>query len=473
MHGESLTNTSTTLINLDDDNRENNDSNIDDDNDHFNDPNDNLNEMFHDLETNIGADDQEKLQLFEEEGKPLYPGCEKFSKLNAVLKLFQLKSKNGWSDKSFTNLLVLLHYMLPEGNELPLSTYRAKKLMCPMGLEIERIHACPNDCMLYRNEFENEHKCFRCNASRYKRKKETDEVDDDVTKNGPPAKMLWYFPIIPRLKRLFSNEKEAKLLRWHSDERVNDGKLRHVADSPQWRNIDNMYPEFGEENRNIRFGFSSDGINPFGNMSSLRSTWPVLLCIYNLPPWLAMKRKYIMMSLLIQGPKQPGNDIDVYLSPLIEDLKTLWSSGVDMYDAYKKEQFKLRAMIFCTISDFPAYGNLSGYKTKGKKACPVCEDETSSVYLKNCKKTVYMGHRRFLPDGHIYREKKEEFDGSTELRKIRKRFDAFSRVKNLKTVLGKKTVSGKKLCWEKELALRKVLFGKTSQSFGNYLTGNI
>ncbi|KAD3338451.1 hypothetical protein E3N88_33972 [Mikania micrantha] len=185
-------------------------------------------------------------------------------------------------------------------------------------------------------------------------------------------------------------------------------------------------------------------------MSSRHSTWPVLLCIYNLPPWLCMKRKYIMMTLLIQGPKQPGNDIDVYLSPLIDDLKTLWSSGVEVYDAYKKEYFKMRGMIFCTISDFPAYGNLSGYSTKGKKACPVCEDETSSIWLKNCKKTVYMGHRRFLPTNHIYRKKKDEFDGNTEERTMRKRFDAFSRVENLNIVLGKRTRAEKGSIWKKK-----------------------
>ncbi|KAJ0546578.1 hypothetical protein HanIR_Chr08g0362521 [Helianthus annuus] len=210
--------------------------------------------------------------------------------------------------------------MLPEDNELPISIYRAKKLMCPMELEVQRIHACPND---YRNQFEKTHTCYICGESRYKRKNDTGEYDDDVTKNGPPAKVLWYFPIIPRLKRLFANPKESMLLRWHSNECKDDGKLRHVADSPQWRNFDYDYSDFCNEVRNIRFSLSSDGINPFRNMSSSHSTWPVLLCIYNLPPWLCMKRKYIMMSLLIQGPKQPGNDIGVYLSPLIDDLKTL------------------------------------------------------------------------------------------------------------------------------------------------------
>ncbi|XP_022031474.1 uncharacterized protein LOC110932449 [Helianthus annuus] len=450
-HGESLANRSTSSINLEANySDESEGPHICDDDDYLDAANDNLNDMCNDLEFNSCDNYQEKLQqLFDDEKKPLYVGCKKFSKLSAVSKLLNLKTNYSWSDKSFTCLLELLHDMLPEDNELPISIYRAKKLMCPMELEVQRIHACPNDCMLYRNQFEKTHTCYICGESRYKGKNDTGEYDDDVTKNGPPAKVLWYFPIIPRLKRLFANPKESKLLRWHSDERKEDGKLRHVADSPQWRNFDYDYPDFGNEVRNIRFGLSSDGINPFRNMSSSHSTWPVLLCIYNLPPWLCMKRKYIMMSLLIQGPKQPGNDIDVYLSPLIDDLKALWSPGVEMYDAYEKVNFTLRAMIFCTISDFPAYANLSGYSTKGKKACPVCENETSSIRLKHCNKNVYMGHRRFLPRDHHYRRLTEEFDGNEELGRARKSFDAFSRVENMNTVLGKRSHTEQRDNWKK------------------------
>ena len=57
--------------------------------------------------------------------------------------------------------------------------------------------------------------------------------------------------------------------------------------------------------------------------------------IYNLPPWLCMKRKYIKLSMMILGPKQLGNDIDVYLSPLIEDLRKLWEDRVDVFDGYR------------------------------------------------------------------------------------------------------------------------------------------
>jgi len=144
---------------------------------------------------------------------------------------------------------------------------------------------------------------------------------------------MWYFPIIPRLKRLFRNKANAKLMRWHKEDRKEDEMLRHPADGAQWRSIDRTFPDFESEARNIRFGLSTDGFNPFGELSSGHSTWPVTLCMFNLPPWLCMKRKFIMMPALIQGPKQPGNDIDVYLRPLVDDLLQLWKEeGVRVWD---------------------------------------------------------------------------------------------------------------------------------------------
>ena len=57
-----------------------------------------------------------------------------------------------------------------------------------------------------------------------------------------------------------------------------------------------------------------------------------------------MKQKFIMLTLLILGPKQSGNDIDVYLVPLVNDLKLLWDTSVEVYDAYRQENFTLKAV---------------------------------------------------------------------------------------------------------------------------------
>ena len=83
-----------------------------------------------------------------------------------------------------------------------------------------------------------------------------------------------------------------------------------------------------------------------------------------------MKRKYIMLLLLILGLKQPENDIDVY-PPLIKDLRKMWDEGVSVFDAHANVEFTLCATLLCTVNGFLAYDNLSGYKNKGKKSCPI------------------------------------------------------------------------------------------------------
>jgi hypothetical protein len=107
-----------------------------------------------------------------------------------------------------------------------------------------------------------------------------------------------------------------------------------------------------------------------------------------------MKRKFIMMPVLIQGPKQRGNDIDVYLSPLVEELLLLWNKiGVCVWDEHKQEHFDLRALLFITINDWPALSNLSGQSNKGYNACTHCFGNMKGIFLKKCRKVVYLGHR--------------------------------------------------------------------------------
>ena len=50
--------------------------------------------------------------------------------------------------------------------------------------------------------------------------------------------------------------------------------------------------------------------------------------------------------MMISGPRQLRNDIDVYLNLLIEDLTKLWDEGVVMFDRYRNETFNLHAMLF-------------------------------------------------------------------------------------------------------------------------------
>jgi len=87
--------------------------------------------------------------------------------------------------------------------------YDAKKILCSIGINYEMIHACPNDCILYIKDYEDLERCPVCEVDRYK-----------TNKNKIPAKVLWYFLVMPRFKCMFRNSEHAKSLMWHSDERI-------------------------------------------------------------------------------------------------------------------------------------------------------------------------------------------------------------------------------------------------------------
>ncbi|KAL6347804.1 hypothetical protein AAG906_026333 [Vitis piasezkii] len=261
-------------------------------------------DMVNAAQVNCMNDPQVFGRLLEDAEKPLYPGCMKYTKLSALVKLYNLKARYGWFDKGFSELLQLLQLlgdMLPLNNEMSLSMYEAKKTFVLLEGKI---------------------------------------------KKGVPAKVLWYFPPIPRFKRMFQSSETAKHRIWHAKDKEYDGKLRHPSDSSTWKLVDHMWPDFASEPRNLRLALSTDGINP-------------------------------------HKPRQLGKNIYVYLSPLVDDLKTLWEKGIETYDAHLHEVFTLKAILLWTINDFPAYGNLAGCTVKGYYTCPICGEGTCSKRLKH------------------------------------------------------------------------------------------
>ena len=126
---------------------------------------------------------------------------------------------------------------------------------------------------------------------------------------------MWYLTVIDRLRRIFLNPKEAALMTWWDDERmVDDDKIAHLADCSQWQRFDEKHKEFSDDPRNVRFDLSTNGMNPFNERTNDHSIWPVILTMYNIPPWLYQKRKYLLLTILILGQKQVGIDMMCSLS---------------------------------------------------------------------------------------------------------------------------------------------------------------
>ena len=104
--------------------------------------------------------------------------------------------------------------MLPKNNELPATTYEAKQVVCPLGLEIQKIHACPNDCILYRGEeYEKLDACPVCHALRYKiRRDDPGDVDGEHPTKKIPAKIMWLCSYNTTLETSVQKQRPCKVV---------------------------------------------------------------------------------------------------------------------------------------------------------------------------------------------------------------------------------------------------------------------
>nr|ABB47286.2 transposon protein, putative, CACTA, En/Spm sub-class [Oryza sativa Japonica Group] len=231
------------------------------------------------------------------------------------------------------DLQEMLRHAEPEvlmGSARGLNNFEALRKVAKKFLYNES-KGCDSEFTTLRKEYASLDECPTCGASRYKSNSNNGLEPSDTTEGRQrkiPQLVMWYLPVKDHIKRIYSNPRDAELMRWHEEGRKKDGMIRHPTDARQWINFDAQYREFAKDPRNIRFALSTDGVNPFGDMSSSHSTWPVLLTMYNLPTWLCQKRKYVLLCILIQGPRQPGIDINVFLEPLLEDMADLWKEGL-------------------------------------------------------------------------------------------------------------------------------------------------
>ncbi|CAM8883173.1 unnamed protein product [Rhodiola kirilowii] len=346
----------------------------------------------------LGKDAYEKYNnLLSEAQTPIFTGSDTCV-LDTILKVMQMKVDNGWSDKSCTTQLKWFRGFLPSDNKFPGSYRDVKRRLKNLGLGYETIHVCEYGCILCYKENKDFDSCPVCQEPRYA------FVEGN---SRTPKRTVRYFPLTPRLQRLYMSETIAKEMQWHGERRVEKGKIRHPADGEAWQDFNTEFPEFANEIRNVRLGLATDGFNPFGSLGVSHSTWPIMVMPYNLPPSMCMKREFNILTLLISGPKSPGKCLNVFMRPLIDELKMLWDTGVVTYDRYDGI---MKAATMSTISDFPGLGMLGGMKTKGYKACPICLDGVDAEHL--AERMVYQGLRRWLDRDHRWRQAADKFDGT-------------------------------------------------------------
>ena len=171
----------------------------------------------------------------------------------------------------------------------------------------------------------------------------------------------------------------------------------HPSDYEAWKHFSRVHPLFSSKSRNVRLGLCTNGFHPFGQSRQQYSSWPIIVTPYNLPPWMFMKETYLFLSIIVPGPNNPKNKIDVFLQPLIEELKQLWEVGIQTYDVSQKQNFQMKATLMWTISDFPTYSMLSSWSTFGKLACPYCMEHSQAFTLTKGRKTTWFDNHCKTP----------------------------------------------------------------------------
>ncbi|XP_075499056.1 uncharacterized protein LOC142537420 [Primulina tabacum] len=293
------------------------------------------------------------MEFLEEAEKPLYNGCKRYTKLSAIVKLYNTKAKHGMSDALFSDLLMDFGDMLPDNHKLPTKMYDVKKTLSCFALSHEKIHACSNDCILHRKQYKDCVNCPKCGLSRWK-----------LTKKNVEKKPQ-EFPVSYVIQL-----------------------IHHLG---SWWII----------------------------------CGPTLKVNQEIFAWHLQLMTLILIATLVvgtvAGPKQPGNDIDVYLDVLVEDLQRLWDGVDGVYDAYRRQFFTLKAR---QMKEF------DGMEKHGESSTPLSGialfDKLSDIRCVFGKKiSVKVKKRKNAKDNNLEDSKEEKDFGSTDFKKCWKKKSIF------------------------------------------------
>ncbi|XP_021746191.1 uncharacterized protein LOC110712080 [Chenopodium quinoa] len=238
------------------------------------------------------------LDLLKASKRPLYGGSS-LSVLEMAARITSLKCEYNLPHRCVDGFASFLSEAIPNNSHMADTFYEVMKIVKGLELSHQKIDACPKGCMLFWKDDGQLSACRVCGSDRYKQTSKGSLV---------PLNVLFYFPITPRLQRLFATKNISEEMTWHSKNPRVQGTA-HPSDSEAWKHLDSRFPKFAFEPRNVRLGLCTDGFAPH------------------------------------------------------EELKLLWEVGVTTYDISMKQNFNLRAAILWTVSDFLAYGMLSGWVT--------------------------------------------------------------------------------------------------------------
>ena len=169
---------------------------------------------YHEEPQHPNREAQQYYNLMQQAQEPLWDGCQTETTLSATTQLLEFKSRFNLSSVAFDHMLSLFRKCTTGGGKLPMTFYETKKVLKPLIMESEKIHACIKHCCLF---WKHNHKadgtpysllekCPVCNTKRYKK-----------YGHKVPKLVLSYMPIGPRLQRRFHSRDTTKHMTWNSN----------------------------------------------------------------------------------------------------------------------------------------------------------------------------------------------------------------------------------------------------------------
>ncbi|XP_075473947.1 uncharacterized protein LOC142505006 [Primulina tabacum] len=161
------------------------------------------------------------------------------SMLFVLARLLKMKHEHNMSERNYNAMCQLMSELCPSDNYVPESFYATKKIIKDLGLPVEKIDACKNNCMIYWGVDDVLTECNLCEHLRYKRSRSRSQNPE---KKGIPYKLMYYFPITPRLQRLYASKATTLHMHWYNDHHFDGDTMTHPSDCAAWRYFNALHP---------------------------------------------------------------------------------------------------------------------------------------------------------------------------------------------------------------------------------------
>ena len=150
-----------------------------------------------------------------------------------------------------------------------------------------------------------------------------------------------------------------------------------------------------------------DWMQPFKH--TIYSVGVMYMTLMNLPRSERFKPENVILVGIIPGPSEPKLNINTYLSPLVDELVTLWNDGVELrHDGSPIIPETFKACLLCVACDIPASRKVCGFT--GHNSCRGCNkctktfitcninDKTDFSGFESCPLRNIVEHRRQVND---------------------------------------------------------------------------